>query len=157
MSSLASPMCALPLNAKPSQAKPNSSVPRHGKPYQGTDVLPSLARASKAWTDLQCHALPSHAKLSLANACLSALCQVEPNKAKYIRAKAWYAIPRNRCVAKPRKGQAGLDRPSVPCPASTCHARPRQRVPCGSMPSRAKQSQSAKFIRAKAWYVIPKY
>jgi hypothetical protein len=90
--------------AEPSKAKvPNSSVPRHGMSYQNIDVLPSLARASKACTDLQCHGLPSHAKLSLANACVSALCQAEPSKAKFIRAKAWYAIPRYRCVAKPRK------------------------------------------------------
>jgi hypothetical protein len=128
--------------AEPSKGKvPISSVPRHGLPYQGTNVLPSLARVKQAWTDLQCHALPSHATSGVANACLAALCQAEPSKAKFINAKAWHAIPRYRCVAKPRKGQPSPDRPSVACSALTSQARPRQRVPLRSMPRRAKQSQ----------------
>jgi hypothetical protein len=71
-----------------------SSVPKHAKQYQGTAVFPSVARASQACTYLQCHALPSHAKPIFANACLATPFQLQPVKAKFIRAKACKAIPR---------------------------------------------------------------
>jgi hypothetical protein len=148
MPSQASPMRASSLFPNSSQSQLKSSVPRHAKPYQGTNVLPSVARASQACTDLQCQVLPSHAidaKPGFASACLATLFHFEPDTAKVIRAKACKAIPRYRCVAKLRKGQPSLYRFSVPWPALTCQARLRQRVPFHTLPTRAQYIRNHLF------------